>query len=137
MFNGKLLCLYNWLLTTYSIFKKDPFWLNSFPNCMYMLYKICIVINFKYGEDEGICVKVLFYYILHGFFSCKFQYKKMIYCLRIKGLYNFKKIMFNWNLENTILQKSFYFKLWRMKERNELRLDEVIVFSKVNFGMMF
>lgn len=63
--------------------------------------------------------------------------KKMIYCLRIKGLYNFKKIMFNWNLENTILQKSFYFKLWRMKERNELRLDEVIVFSKVNFGMMF
>ena len=136
MFNGKLHCLYNWLLTTYSIFKKDPFWLNSFPNFMYMLYRICIVINFKYGEDETIYVKVLFYYILHGFFSCKFQYKKMIYCLRIKGLYNFKKIMFNWNLENTILQKS-YFKLWRMKERNKLRLDEVIVFSKVNFGMMF
>lgn len=118
MFNGKLFRLYNWLLTTYSILKKDPFWLNSFPNCMYMLYKICIIINVKYGEDETICVKVLFYYILlHGFFSCKFQYKKMIYCLR-KDFIILRKLYLIETLKMIFLQKSFYFKLWRMKERN-------------------
>lgn len=128
MFNGKLFCLYNWLLTTYSILKKDPFWLNSFPNCMYMLYKICIIINVKYGEDETICVKVLFYYILlHGFFSCKFQYKKMIYCLRIKGFYNFKKIISNWNLENDFSTKVILFQVMKNERKKHW----------VNFGMMF
>lgn len=59
-------------------------------------------------------------------FLIKFYYKKMIDCLRMKGFYLFKKIIFKWKLKNIPL----YIILFKITKNTgkEMRLDEIIVF---------